>query len=174
MVEGTEPKSRVLSLEVRPTVVGFAVFDVSRQLMDYGRCTYRVPTDALSRTVAARMSRLIERHQPSLVVTRQRAVRTVQARERVNTILRVVRREAGKRHTECRKVSSNAVRSLFASRGCTSKYGRAGLIARQFPQLSWKLPRKRKPWNREDSRMVIFDAAATVLTFLNQAHSMQQ
>src|SRR5690348_7495729 len=134
-VDGAEPKSRVLTLEVRPSVVGFAVFDVAGQLLDCGRCTHRVPMEALSHTSAPRISALVERHQPPIGVTRQRTVRMVQARERINTILRVVRGETKKGNIEFRKVSSVAVLSLFASRGGASKYERAELIARQFPQL---------------------------------------
>jgi hypothetical protein len=41
-----------------------------------------------------------------------------------------------------------------------SKYDRARVLASVFPELDWKLPPKRKPWQSEPRAMMIFDAAA--------------
>lgn len=159
---------RILALEVRPTVTGFAVLDVF-SLLDSGRCTHRAAAAVLPQTAGARISALLEQHRPSFVVARWRIVRATEARNRIGVIFRVVRREAKKANVAFQIVGSDVVDRFFASQGCESKEERAQVIARLFPELSWKLPRKRRPWNSEDHRMAIFDAAATALTFLNRA-----
>lgn len=169
--EAAEPTERVLALEIRPTVIGFALFDVFGGFLDWGRRTHRVARENAPQVAADRMATLIEQHQPSVIITRRRNIRTAHLRQRINAIVQTVRREARIRRIEFLTVQSEAIRRFFASQHCTSKDERAALIARWFPDLSWKLPRKRKPWNSEDQRMVLFDAAATALSFLNRAKS---
>jgi hypothetical protein len=38
-------------------------------------------------------------------------------------------------------------------------------LARQFPELSWKLPPTRKRWHHEHKNMPIFDAVALGVVF---------
>lgn len=57
------------------------------------------------------------------------------------------------------------IKLFFAKHGCTTKYEIASLLGKQFEELSWKVPPKRKPWHCESYRMCMFDAAAAGVTF---------
>ena len=46
-----------------------------------------------------------------------------------------------------------------------SKYERAVEIAARFPEIGWKLPRKRKPWDSEHYSMSIFEALAIAVAY---------
>ena len=48
----------------------------------------------------------------------------------------------------------------FAQGGRWNTHEVAQAIAKRFPELAWHLPRKRKPWQSEPKKQLIFDAAA--------------
>lgn len=56
-------------------------------------------------------------------------------------------------------------RQRFAYLGTVTKGALAMAIAKHIPAFERFLPRARKPWQSEDARMGIFDAAALALTF---------
>ena len=49
----------------------------------------------------------------------------------------------------------------------TTKHEIALAIAQAFPELTSRLPRKRRPWMSEDESMNVFDAVALALTVLS-------
>ena len=59
------------------------------------------------------------------------------------------------------------VRQFFVELGCKTKYDVACWSAERFEELKWRLPRRRKPWDREDYAVPIFDAVAAAITFAN-------
>jgi hypothetical protein len=48
---------------------------------------------------------------------------------------------------------------------CRSRYNRAAEIAASFPEIGWKLPSKRKPWESEHYSMSIFEALAVAVAY---------
>jgi len=60
------------------------------------------------------------------------------------------------------------VRRQFSYLGSVTKHSIALAIAKRIPAFERFLPRPRKPWQSEDARMGIFDAAALALTFFKQ------
>jgi len=168
-VENADTKNRILSLEVGSRDLGFAALETPAHLLEYGRRKHRVKTDELPDVVGRKISALLALHLPDIIAVRSRSVRTANAQRRIALILSVLRREARRRSIEFQTISRKAVRQFFARYQCTSKHQIATLVVRWFPELSWKLPPKRKAWKSEDHRMVIFDAMATALTFLNRS-----
>jgi hypothetical protein len=61
--------------------------------------------------------------------------------------------------------SRDQVRQCFRQFGLATKHGIAETIAKHIPELANRVPRVRKVWMSEDSRMGLFDAAALVVTF---------
>ena len=56
------------------------------------------------------------------------------------------------------------VQAAFEVVGARTREEVAGAVARFFPALAYRLPEPRKPWNSQDKRIAIFNAAAVVLT----------
>ena len=52
------------------------------------------------------------------------------------------------------------VKAVFRVFRAKSKHDIASMLAQMFPELLWKLPPKRKIWESEHFRMVMFDAIA--------------
>jgi hypothetical protein len=53
-----------------------------------------------------------------------------------------------------------------------NKYHIARAVAKRFPDLAAKLPRKRKIWEKEHYRMRIFDAAAVGVAYFMRRRSV--
>jgi hypothetical protein len=71
------------------------------------------------------------------------------------------------RGSEKREKILAPVRQQFAYLGSVTKDAIAMAIAKHIPAFERFLPRPRKPWESEDARMGIFDAAALALTFFH-------
>jgi hypothetical protein len=167
--ENTQSDERILALEIRPRVTGFVAIEPPSHLLEWGRRKHRAKGDDLARSVAPKITALLDLSKPFIIVVRARNVRPLNARRRIRTILRVVRREAKKRSIGLHTISAKEVHRFFDPHEHASKHQIAQIIAGWFPELSWKLPPKRKVWKSEDHRMVIFDAIATALAFLNKS-----
>jgi hypothetical protein len=165
-IERTRSERRIVALEIRPRVIGFVVFDERTRLVDWGSRKYRVRTQTLSKVLTKKLNVLLDLYVPSAVVVRTREVRSRTARRRIDIVTGILRAEAKRRAIKVQILSTKAIRRRFAFHHCTTKQEIAGLIAGWFRELSLKLPPKRKHWRTEDSRMILFDAAATALTFL--------
>jgi hypothetical protein len=168
-VESAQSKDRILALEVRPRVTGFAVLEIKPSLLDWGTRKQGVSEPQLAGVVARKINALLDVYAPSAIVVRARNVLSQGAHGRIRTVIGVVRGEAKKRSVTFQTISTKAVRRFFAEHNRTTKYQAATLLAEWFPELSWKLPPKRKSWKSEHHRMVVFDAAATGLAFLGRS-----
>lgn len=168
-VESEESKDRILALEVRPRVTGFAVLETTPSLLDWGTRKQQIGNHQIAAIVARKIDALLDLYAPSTIVVRARKVLSREARRRIRTVIGAIRREARKRSVTFQTISAKAVYRFFAAHRCATKYQGAVLVARWFPELSWKLPPKRKSWKSENHRMVVFDAAATGLAFLGRS-----
>jgi hypothetical protein len=69
-----------------------------------------------------------------------------------------------------RWIDESALRGFFSGEKTINKHDIARMVADRFPELSWRLPPKRKPWQSEPKRQSIFDAASLgVFYFAQQA-----
>ncbi|HET9410043.1 MAG TPA: hypothetical protein VFO39_22595 [Candidatus Sulfotelmatobacter sp.] len=71
-----------------------------------------------------------------------------------------------------RVISAKALRETFAGQN-RNKQEIASTVATRFPELLSILPPKRKPWQSEDYRMSIFDAAAVGIAYFASEKSME-
>jgi Holliday junction resolvasome RuvABC endonuclease subunit len=150
---------RVLSIDPTSRGFGFAVFESSDRLIDWG--VVRV-SKGNNRQCIHRIKRLIERYRPRTFViedTRRRSRRGPRARQ----LLLSIKKLATKRRMKLKAVLLRQVRLFFSQTGATTKHGVAEAIAKRFPELAPHLPPPRKPWNSEPEMMAVFDAVALAL-----------
>jgi hypothetical protein len=156
MTTSPSDRARVLSIDPSCRGFGFAVFEGSRTLLDWG--VARVWGKG-GHAFLARIDAMIDRYQPVVIVLgRRRSRRGVRAERQVLLIGNL----ASSRRIPVRFVSQEAVRETFESTG-TTKHQIAMALVRPFPELEMHLPRKRQRWTSEDERMNIFDAVAIVV-----------
>jgi RNase H-fold protein (predicted Holliday junction resolvase) len=156
---------RVMAFDVRPRSFGFAVFEGPDRILDWGVRSFRTGMNRVQVPAEKKVATLIEEFAPSVVVLGSKALDRLGTKAQTRDILDVLHRRAGHRIT-VRLISAARTRKSFPN--ARNKYERALAIAAAYPDLSWKLPPKRKPWQTEDYRMSIFDAAALGVAYFGR------
>jgi hypothetical protein len=154
---------RVLAVDPTSKGFGFAIFEGSTRLIDWG---VKHATKDKNRASVNQVGELVALYQPDILLVEDSAAPGSRRCERVCELMARLRSLASTHKTRFRKVSMHKVRKFFAAEGARTKRQIAVSIAGKFPELEPKLPPLRKPWMSEDERMAIFDAAAFALTFL--------
>jgi hypothetical protein len=65
-------------------------------------------------------------------------------------------------------LNRGTIKQHFCRLGCWEKFAVARSLASRFPELEWRMPKRRKAWDREDHIASVFDALATVVAFEEQ------
>lgn len=150
---------RILALDVRARRLGYVVFEIPDRLIDWGICSFDLVA------VSNRIQEIVSFCHPSVVV-----VRRLRSRSRRNTVL--TRRNMITVKDTCRRnsiafasVNEHAIATYFQLLRRRTKHDIAVAVSHRFAELRWKLPAKRRTWQPEDGRMLIFDAAALALSY---------
>jgi len=162
MKESLTNDRRLLALDPLTKGFGFVVLE-GEELIDWG---VRGAKGVNNKERLRKVNRLIDRYQPDIVVFEHYDRKTRRRTMRTKEFIREVRMLARRKRIQSRAILQSQVRKTFVLSGA-NKYEIAVEIANRFPELSTRLPRRRKPWMSEDESMSIFDAAALALTLFN-------
>jgi hypothetical protein len=146
-----------VALDVHPRSFGYVVIESPAKLLDWGvRRSYQKTKNHPEVLVRGRLRPLLKIWKPGAVVTRigNRTNKDVQS------LLRHIKKEAG-------ATSFLPIKGSKDPRPGRSKYERAVEIAARFPEIGWKLPSKRKPWESEQYSMSIFEALTIAISYLS-------
>jgi len=163
----TNPK-RVLALDVRPRSFGYVVFEGPTLLLDWGVQSFRNGRNAVRVPLATKIAALLEDFQPAVVVAKEPPSRKKVNRGRTRKVLELVRHKASLRGIRTRVFNRRAGRNPFGGEERVTKHKVATALAERFTELAPILPPKRKPWQSEDYRMSIFDAAALGVAYFDR------
>lgn len=158
-MEITNPKViRYLGVHVRAHGFAFVVTE-NAAVHDSGvrLCDHTDFADCLGK----RFSRLLRTFQPDIVVLSQTGSATTRTRRR--TISSEVTGRSKYHRATTITISTSAVRRYFGKRGARTRFEMAQEVVRVLPELGWKLPSRRKPWQSERYNSAIFDAAAALI-----------
>jgi len=153
---------------VCPQRLGFAVFKGPKKLLDWGGSTYVRGNKADAVLLCQRISSLLTIYGPSVVVARNIAGNEIRRYADIRPIVRLVRVQAEKFSAEAVLMGRQEVRYAFRRFGNTTRYNIAAQVAIFFPELLWKLPPPRKPWQKERYSMAMFDAVAMGITYFSR------
>jgi hypothetical protein len=162
-------EDRLLALEIRPQKFGFVVFEGPTRLLDWGVRSYVGPRAHCRATLKKRIQTLLDSYAPVSVVMRWRNGSSRKQREAIRTAVQTIGIDARSGSIKLRSLNTRAIQQFFAMHGCATKHEIASLLGKRFEELSWKVPKRRKPWHCESYHTCMFDAAATGMTFFNGA-----
>ena len=151
-------RQRILALNIHPRRFGFVVFEGPARTLDWGARSTRGKTGAPRVPLGPKVAKLIVEYVPEAVVLTQ--PNTAESKRSVDKIMKHIRTH----NIRTRMLSSKAVKRVFAGRN-DNKDRIASAVAEQFPELLSILPPRRRPWQSEDYRMTIFDAAAVGIAY---------
>src|SRR5947207_9699800 len=159
---------RLLALEIRASRLGFAVLEGSTRLLDWGVRSFGEQNEKLRSAASDRIATLLAFHKPTAVVVRARKYHSGVQNKRFLTIVAAIRAETTRNSTKFFVLTVREVRAHFGPNGQVTKHGIATSLAKQFEELSWKLPGRRKAYQSEARAMLVFDALANGVAFLGR------
>jgi hypothetical protein len=152
-------KERILSISLTYRGFGFLIFENGETVIDWGHASvFNHDPEIFEK----RINTLIEYNQVKSVLSYSTHRRPIQIQKNICSLKKICK----KHRVKIKFLTQKNVTDVFESFGAYTKYQRAGLIVEYLPDLSYKLPPKRKPWQSEDIRMSIFDAACLALSYL--------
>lgn len=151
---------RLLSLNVRASRLGYAVFEGPRRLLDWGTRSDVSGSRKRPRDGRHRVAVLFEGCDPSVVVLNPvLGVQEANCRKIQETV-GFIRTEALRRSIPVQPIHASEVRRALRIFNAHNKSEAAAAIAGIFPELFWRLPPRRRQWETEPRAMMIFDAIA--------------
>lgn len=159
---GERLNKRVVAVCPTSRGFGFVVFDDPRTLLDWG--VAQVPPADEPR-ILGRISGLLDRYRPNVLVIESTADPKCRRRDRVRSLLWAIRNMAARKKVPLTQVLKDGVRRAFARHGASTKHRVAAVIASQIPELARRLPPPRDIWKSEDPRLSLFGAAALATSY---------
>jgi hypothetical protein len=159
---------RLLALEIRSSKLGFAILEEPERLLDWGVRSFGEQEGSLKSTALDRIETLLHFHSPFAVVMRDRKYHGLAQVSRIRLIASEMSAVAKRNSAKFYVVSPAEVQKFFAPEGQTTKHDIATNLAKQFEELSWKLPHRRKAYQSESPAMIVFDALATGVAFFGK------
>jgi hypothetical protein len=159
--EVLSPEStRVIGISARAHSFGFVVIE-NNTTLDYGvRTCYRSQFD---NCLADRFDRILREYDPSAVIIL--SARSKAAKHRTGLTRNAIKSSARRNRVPTVFVPIRVLNRYFAQYGAATKHEIAAAVAQIMPELAWRLPPKRKPWQNEPYSMAIFHAAAAVIAY---------
>src|SRR5262249_25645520 len=143
-----------------PRGFGFVVLEKPDALIDWG---LRGGANRQIQTSVDAMLDLLKRYSPHIVAIEDCRIKSCRRGTRSRALLDQIAKVTA-RQVALRRISRQRLRKTFDLTSQMTKYDLAERVERQFPELEPFRPRRRKPWDSEDSRMSIFEAAALATT----------
>jgi hypothetical protein len=153
---------RVFAVDPSTHGFGYAVFEGPARLVDWSAIDIRKDKE---RATLAKLEALLRRFEPDLLVVENCAHRSSRRGQRIALLAHAMLATARRLGVKGHALPVAHVYRHFAKSGARNKHEIAAALATRFPGLLLRLPPKRKPWQSEDSRMSIFDAAAFGVTY---------
>jgi hypothetical protein len=154
---------RIVALEIRRSCFGYAVFEGPKRLIDWG-VTSPSPLNRATYRVQSRINWLLKHLPPVAVV-----VKVSRLEGHHSQILQLIKKEAESRLIPVHVVSLNELRHVFSIFSVRNNDDIAEVLTRIFPELLFRLPRKRRPWLKEARAMIVFGAISVGFAYWLQS-----
>ena len=116
-------------------------------------------------TCLAKVSALIEAHQPDAIVMEDPTASGSNRPPRIKNLCLAIAKLADSQAIDVHVYPRSRVTEFFQQFGAKTRYEIAMVVSKQVAALERFLPSRRKLWESESSRMSIFNAVALAMTF---------
>lgn len=159
-------RERIMAIDLRRSRFGYAVLDGPGALLEWGSGEIWAHDDRRRDFKNTRLRSALRVSSPATVVVRRSQYRGSLKSSLKDRLLRQIKRDAEAYSIPVVMISQAVIRMAFHLPSRASKYRVASVVARRFPELRAKLPAGRKAWEPELHGIIIFDAIAAGLAYL--------
>jgi hypothetical protein len=156
-------QKRIIAFDIHPSHFGYVVFDGPNELLDWGVRSFRGGVNAVRGPASEKFGILLDDFVPAAIVIEKRTPRTRKLYGKIAAVLR----EAEKHRVPVHWITRRMVKRTFAGHE-RNKDEIATVLGERFPELTSRVPPRRRIWQSEDYRMGIFDAAALGAAYFNR------
>jgi hypothetical protein len=156
---------RILALDVRHSRIGYALFWGPKRLLDWGASTIPPQCSNRAEWMRQKMAPLLRHGSPAIVVTKQRRLAKLPGNANGEPILGAIRSLAEEHGIPMHVLGRDEIESAFCRFRARTKEENAWAIVGIFPELLSRLSPKRKTWQAEARRMIVFDAIAIGIAY---------
>lgn len=161
----------ILALYPNARGFAFALFESALSIADWG--VKEVRGLRKNAQALAKAEALFARYAPRVLVIQDMAAGGTRRARRIRALNAAIAELAMSAGMRVVMYSRADVLHAFVEFGANTKQGVAQVIAEHVPALSRYVPPPRRPWQSEDARMGLFDAAALALTFFQLGGSLE-
>ena len=154
---------RVISIYATSRGFAYCVFDGVSALVDWG--IKHVGQSAKNEQSQRLIEQLIIRFDPHCIVLEDTEDASCKRSSRVKHLYRQIEKFADRASLECYAYQWPVVFEVFKRGNPRTRHDIAVMLAEILPNISRRLPPKRKIWLPQDPRQALFDAAALGITF---------
>lgn len=159
----TSQKPFALTLAVYPTTSDFAWVAFENPFLPYDWRVVKT-RDRKNERALQIVEKLIRRLNPESLVLEAFESHLSKRSGRIARLCRAIVNLAYARGIEVAVYTRADIQACFAAVGARTRDEVAAAVARHVDAFSYRLPRKRRSWDREQRDMALFSAAALVLT----------
>jgi len=158
MSQPKEKQLRVLAIAPSTRGLGFAVMEGKSTLVDWGLKAVNADKNARS---LSNVANLIGIYNPTIIVLEDAHSKSSRRSSRIQALVSSIVELADDEGIPVKLLARTKVRTALLLNPRGTIHELAESVANRFPaELGLRLPKKRKPWMSEDSRMDIFRAVA--------------
>jgi len=150
---------RIVGFEVRQSAIGYAVFEGSKRLLDWG-ATSRSPLAGAVLRSKKRFLSILRLHAPEVVV-----VRRPHNINDTSALIEYIKLESCRLSIPFILITPDEIKEAFAIFRVRSNADRAEVLTRIFPELLIRLPPRRRVWQSEAHSMIVFGAVTAGFAF---------
>lgn len=158
-----------LVLSIYPFIRGFAFVFLEGPDSPFEWGVKEIKGNHRSERTIAEIKKLIDRYRPEVLVIEEKA--DVRRTNRIRKVYRMLLHLAGAEYLEVYRCTKREVAECFAEVGAKTKREIAQAVALQIPAFAHRMPSERKPWQGEDSRQSLFDAAALAMAYYTNTNN---
>jgi hypothetical protein len=162
---------RIIAIEPRSSKFGFVVLERPDGLLDWGVRSFGEDIGSFKARFSDRIDTLLAFYDPAVVVVRDRTSNSAVRDKRVRKVIGALELIMKPKKSRFRLLTAEEVRDRFAFNGEITKHDIAKSLAERFKELSFRLPNRRKVYQSEAPVMLVFDALATAIAFVESGTS---
>ena len=154
---------RILAIAPASRGLGFAVIEGKEKLVNWGVKGIKKNKNADS---LQKLKELIEEYRPHMLIFENYSAKGSRRSPRVRKLGQEILVMARAQKIKVKLFSRKEVMESFFQDRKATKDALAGILAKKFPEeLGNRLPRKRRAWDSEHSRMPFFEAVSLAMAF---------
>jgi hypothetical protein len=157
---------RIMAIDLRRSRFGYAVLDGPNSVLEWGSGEIWADGKERGDFKNTRLRSALRVSSPATVVVRRSQYRGSLDASLRDRLLGQIRRDADGYSIPVEMISQAEIRMAFHLPKRASKYKIASVIAQRFPELRLKLSAGRRAWEPELHSMIVFDAIAAGLAYL--------